>query len=643
MPVGFGRVKSLGGIYVWSRKKWTVSQYDKDMAAELAESYELDPFAALLLVSRGVTADNADEFLYPQCDIDPFLLPDMEKAANRIRKAIESFEKIAVFGDYDADGVTSAAVMYSYLESRGADVICHIPDRINEGYGISPQAVENLKERGVSLIITVDNGISAFDAAKTAKELSVDLVITDHHKQSGELPEAVAVVDPQRTDCNIPFRDWAGVGVAFKTICAVEGDGEEELLDEFSDLVAIGTLADVVPLKKENRALVYEGLKRINSGSRQGIEALKNAAGVSGKKLGAGGISFTLAPRINAAGRMGSAMTAFRLLLSDDENDAAELAKTIDTYNKERHSVENEITKQAIAEIESRPDEKYASVIVVSGENWHQGVIGIVAARLGVEKSRIDEFRTAINEYAKTVEMPFPELRLDCKLNPAYINMDLINSLELLEPFGAGNEEPCFGLFNMKISRITPIGDGKHLRLALKKGNTEITALLFSVRAEEFPFRLGDTVDAAVKITKNEFRGEVKPSVRICDMRFSGSNDVNYLKSVRLYEKYRRHEKLNEKELRFITPNRDFLASAYKFFKKSGGWNFDLHSLLIRANCPEASAATLLVSEDVLCELKLMEKTENGAFSLCETSEKKDLDSSKILAGLKAEMGENHG
>ena len=266
-----------------------------------------------------------------------------------------------------------------------------------------------------------------------------------------------------------------------------------------------------------------------------------------------------------------------------------------------------------------------------------------LAAGLGVEKSRIDEFRTAINEYAKTVEMPFPELRLDCKLNPAYINMDLINSLELLEPFGAGNEEPCFGLFNMKISRITPIGDGKHLRLALKKGNTEITALLFSVRAEEFPFRLGDTVDAAVKITKNEFRGEVKPSVRICDMRFSGSNDVNYLKSVRLYEKYRRHEKLNEKELRFITPNRDFLASAYKFFKKSGGWHFDLHSLLIRANCPEASAATLLVSEDVLCELKLMEKTENGAFSLCETSEKKDLDSSKILAGLKAEMGENHG
>ena len=177
------------------------------MAAELAESYELDPFAALLLVSRGVTADNADEFLYPQCDIDPFLLPDMEKAANRIRRAIESFEKIAVFGDYDADGVTSAAVMYSYLESRGADVICHIPDRINEGYGISPQAVESLKERGVSLIITVDNGISAFDAAKTAKELSVDLVITDHHKQSGELPEAVAVVDPQRTDCNIPFRD----------------------------------------------------------------------------------------------------------------------------------------------------------------------------------------------------------------------------------------------------------------------------------------------------------------------------------------------------------------------------------------------------------------------------------------------------
>ena len=679
-----------------SRKKWVVSQYNKDMAAELAENYELDPFLALLLVSRGIDTCSIDDFMFSDGEMcDPFLLPDMKKAAERIKRAIESFEKIVIFGDYDADGITSTAIMYQYLEANGANVMCYIPERIGEGYGITKSAIEKFSEGGVKLIITVDNGISAVEETEFARSLNIDMVITDHHKQNGELPQAVAVVNPQRNDCTLPFKDWAGVGVAFKVICALENGNYEEMLDNFSDLVAIGTLADVVPLKDENRIIVKEGINHLNSTQRAGIEALREVSGSAGKMLNSTGISYTLAPRINASGRMGSAMKALSLLMSDDLSIASEMANEIDIYNKQRQSVETEITEQALLQLQNNPKIKYSRVIVVSGEGWHQGVIGIVSARLcsrfgkpaivisqngdegsgscrslngfsiydallsvsdklthfgghtlaagfGLKCCKIGEFRDAINEYAKTVTMPFPIVNLDCKLNPAYINKDLLYSLDSLEPYGAANPEPCFGLYNMQITAIKSIGDGKHLRLHLKKGISEVQAVMFSVSAEKFPYVVGDTVDAAVKIVKNEFRGEIKPSIQIKDIRASNFDDDNYLKSIRLYEKYRYGEKLNKNEIDFLTPDRSFLSAVYKFLKQNGGLKFDIDIFCLRAGCPLSSAATVMVALDALTELELLNCNADGTYDFngIDKNKKVDLTSSSILNKLNSMKGE---
>ncbi|MEG0546301.1 MAG: single-stranded-DNA-specific exonuclease RecJ [Oscillospiraceae bacterium] len=674
-----------------NRKKWIVSAVDKDLAAQLAESYELDPFLSLLFVSRGITDDNINDFLFDEEELsNPFLFIDMEKAVERIKTAIEGFQKITVFGDYDADGVTSTALLYLYLESEGANVECYIPDRVSEGYGITKEAIKKISEEGTELIITVDNGISAIEEIDYANELGVDVVITDHHKAGEKIPNAIAVVDPQRSDCPSEFKERAGVGIVLKLICAISGENSDDILENFADLVAVGTLADIVPLVGENRQIVKKGLEIINKSPRIGIEALKNISGNAGKTITASGVSYTLAPRINAAGRMGSAMTALKLLLSDDFDAAAQMASEIDIMNKQRQTVENDITKEAMAKILGNDEIRYADVIVVAGEGWHQGVIGIVASRissffgkpavvisidgdsgkgscrsiegfsiydalsdvheylknfgghtlaagLGIETDKIDDFRTAINNYAKTVEVPFPSVKIDCKLNPSYISLELLNTLSVLEPFGSGNPQPVFGLFSMMLTCIKPVGEGKHLRLTFKKGTSEITAMLFSVSLENFKYNITDIVDVAVKIEKNEFRGEIRPSIQIKEMRFSGTDEENYLKSERLYAKYKRGDELNKSEIKFITPSREFLSSVYKFIKFNNGWNFGEEAFCIRAKCPLKNVATVLTSFDILTELSLINKTDEGRYEFIELpkGEKVDLDSSKILIELK--------
>jgi len=673
------------------RKQWCLSACDKDAAASLAENCGLDPFLALLLCVRGITDEaEAEEYLAAELDFsDPYELADMEKAVERISAALENFEKIAVFGDYDADGVTSTALLYLYLQSQGANVVYRIPDRQREGYGISCAAVRELYESGVKLIVTVDNGISALEEAAFAKELGVDMVITDHHTPGAVLPDAVAVVNPHRADCPSEFKDSAGVGVAFKLACALEGDCEA-VCDAYADLVALGTLADVVPLTGENRALVKQGIRRINAGARPGIEALKTVAGMQGKLLNASNLAFTLAPRINAAGRIGSAETALRLLLCEDAESAEELATETDILNKQRQAIEAKISAEAVAQIEDNPDIKYAAVLVVAGEHWHPGVIGIVAARLvgkygkpavviavegdtgkgscrsipdfsvydalkacethlthfgghpgaaglGVQTENIPALRKALDAYTKTVGLPFPKIRLDFKLNPAYINLPLLDTLSALEPCGCENPVPTFGLYNMTLRAVKAVGEGKHLRLTLQKGSTELSAMLFSVTPAQFPYRIGDAVDLAVQIEKNVFRGEVRPSVHIKEIRFSGTDEDNYLKSVRLYEKYRYGDALNPKEAAFLTPSREFLLGVYKFMKYAGKFSFSAEVFCKRSGCPYQNAATVLVAFDVLLQLGLLEKDENGVYTYIEKTEKVDLSASAILQNLSRE------
>ena len=671
-----------------SRKKWLTAHIDKDLAAQVAESHSLDPFVSLILASRGITDyEDVEEFFEPDfCFCDPYLITDMDKAVERIEKAIQEKEKICVFGDYDADGVTSTTLMYSYLSSRGADVIYYIPDRVSEGYGMNCSAIEKLANQGVKLIVTVDNGISAIEEIEYAKTLSIDCVVTDHHKVGDTLPDAVAVVDPHREDCNVHFKDWAGVGVAFKVVCALEKGDYSEILNDYADIIAIGTVADVVDLKDENRAIVKYGVAKINTNPCNGVNALRQIAGVSEKPLNAVGVTFSLAPRINAAGRIESAETALKLLLCEDLKVALDIAEQVDICNRKRHDFENEIMEAAVKHIESNEMLKHSKVIVVCGEGWHHGVIGIVAARitekygkptivitfdgdegtgsarsidgfsvydaikscedilthfgghtmaagLGIKRENVENFFVSINEYAKTIEDAVPTLMLDCKLNPAYINAALVESLETLEPFGAGNPQPLFGIFGVRLSTIQPVGEGKHLRLGFTKANTQFTAMKFGATLNDFPFREGDIVDLAVRIEKNEFRGEIKASVQIRDVRFSGVDEENLFKSMALYEKYKRREKLNPQEAKFITPTREFLLGVFNFLKSYNIWSFDIETMLIRAKCPIEKYCTMQVSVDVLVELGLIRK-ENETLIFDGNGKKADLSSSEILKEL---------
>lgn len=675
------------------RKKWLTAHIDKELAAQVAENHSLDPFTALILVSRGITEyEDVEEFFDSDFSFcDPYLITDMENAVLRIEKAIENQEKICVFGDYDADGVTATALMYSYLFSRNANVMYYIPDRISEGYGMNKDAVTHLHEKSVKLIVTVDNGISAIEEIEYANSLGIDTVVTDHHQVSEVLPSAVAVIDPHREDCNLHFKDWAGVGVAFKVVCALEKGDYSEILNRYADIIAVGTIADVVDLKDENRAIVKYGVAKINSNPCNGINALRQIAGVSERQLNAVGVTYSLAPRINAAGRIESATTALKLLLCDDLITALQIGEQVDMCNRQRHEFESEIMESAVAHIESNEMLKYSRVIVLCGEGWHHGVIGIVAARitekygkptivitfdgdkgtgsarsingfsiydaiksaedllthfgghtlaagLGIKRENVGEFFRRINEYAANLPDTVPELLLDCKLNPAYIDTSLVESLENLEPFGAGNPQPLFGIFGVRVDSIKPVGEGKHLRLTFTKGNTQFVAMKFSTTMLEFPFCEGDIVDLAVRIDKNEYRGEIKASVQVREMRFSGVDDEKFFKSRGLYEKYKRGEKLTPHEARFLTPTREFLLGVFNILKQYKHWSYDIEMLTYRAKCPVERYCTMLVSVDVLYELKLIYyKNEEIIFD--GDGKKADLSQSEILNKLERMKG----
>lgn len=367
-------------------KSWSVAQLNKEAAQSLAKDFSLPPVAAMLLQIRGVEQpEEVMQFLGDDADFsDPFLMADMDKAVARIEKAIEGFEKICVYGDYDADGVTSTALLYSYLEGRGADVSYYIPSREAEGYGMNMAAVEKMREQGVQLIITVDNGISAADEIAYANTLGIDTVVTDHHKPPETLPDACALVDPHRADCESPCKELCGVGVAFKLVMALE-DGDldiDGLLFQYADLAALGTIGDVVPLTGENRIFVKCGLSLLRDSSREGICAMLEDAAITPSKLSAGKVAFTLVPRINACGRLALSQKSVQLLLTNDKELAQETAQELGRDNAERQQIERDILKTIEEELTRSPAIRRDRVIVVDGEGWHPGVIGIVAARI---------------------------------------------------------------------------------------------------------------------------------------------------------------------------------------------------------------------------------------------------------------------
>lgn len=614
-------------------RKWEVRPLDKERAAAFAQTYGVPFFLAMLMNIRGLDdAVHLREFLGEGEPLsDPFLLKDMDKAAARITRAVDNMEKIAVYGDYDADGVTSTAMLYSYLETRGADVIFYIPQREGEGYGMNIGAVEYLKEQGVSLIVTVDNGISSVQEVARANELGIDVVVTDHHRPQEILPDAVAVVDAYRPDDTSPYKHFSGVGIAFKLLMALEdGAGDvEDLLEAYSDLAAIGTIGDIVPLTGENRTLIRAGLERLSQSDRPGVQALLENAGIAGKALTSTNVAFTLVPRINATGRMGAPERAVRLLISGYEEEAEVLSEEICADNEERRRVEAEIAEAAFADIGAKGYMK-DRVVVVDGENWHHGVIGIVASRvtercgkpcmiisrgeteakgsgrsiegfslfeaicacgdllikfgghpmaagITLKPENIEAFRKRINRYAAEhfPQMPTQTVTLDCKLNPAALSVSMAQSLTQLEPFGNGNPQPVFGLFNMELSNVTPVGGGGHLRLTLEKNGAVITAMRFNTKPEELPYHIGDKIDLAVQLEAREFRGQPSLTVIVRDMKFAAFDTEKNIASLASFEKWQRGEVLSAEDKNRLYPDRACLAAIYRALRTVNGKETD--------------------------------------------------------------------
>ena len=675
-------------------KKWMVNQGREAAAQSLSREAGISPAFARLLAARGFSdAASVQAFLNGEQEFNPFDYAGMREAVERIERAVEEFEFIAVYGDYDADGVTATAMLYSYLESIGANVMYYIPDRETEGYGLNCEAIRTLADREVSLIVTVDNGVSSVSEIAFAATLGVDVVVTDHHRPQQELPAACAVVDPHRSGCRGRCKALSGVGVAFELILALEGEGcdVQGLLDNYADLIAIGTIGDVVPLVGENRLFVREGLRLLSQTDRLGLRALIEQAGMENRQLTAVNVAFTVVPRINATGRMGSPDRAVRLLLSEYPEEAEELAEEICADNDERRRIEAEIFEAALAQFRREPGRLLERLLVADGENWHPGVIGIVASRLterfgkpcfvisrsddGMAKGsgrsvegfdlfaavshcaplltkfgghpmaagltlpaeKLPEFYRTITRYAVSQPAAWPCALIDCVVSPQEVTVELARETAMLEPFGTGNPPPVFGLMDAELSEITPVGGGKHLRLTVTKDSRALRCMRFGVSPEDFPYRPGDRIDLAFSLEEKEFMGKPELSVIVRELLPAGADSGALLRSRARYEAARRGAVLPPAVWEEQFPTRDSFALLYRFLREANGFSGEAEALWMRCG-GRLPFGRLLLCLDVLSERGLIQLESSGSYlrvRLLPASGKVDLFSSKLLAGLK--------
>lgn len=559
-------------------KKWETYNVDNNVINEIAIKNNISLLLARILVNRGIdTEEKIRKFLYPSLDdlYDPYKLNDMELAVKRIEDAIAQNEKITIYGDYDVDGITSVTILKQFLDEQSANVDYYLPNRLNEGYGLNSNALQKIKNRGTQLLITVDCGISAYDEIEFAKSLGIDVIVTDHHECPAILPKALAVIDPKRDDSTYPFNSLAGVGVTFKLIHALsmEMNLPKENYLKFLDIVCLGTVADIVPLIEENRVIVKYGLEYIRNTTNIGLKALISVSGYS--SIDSSAISFGLAPRINACGRMGEAESALKMLLTHDENEAINIANILQEKNKERQEVEKGIMQDAINKIES--EKMYEdNIIVVGSENWFHGVIGIVASKitetyykpsilvcfenesgkgsgrsidgfdlhealnscsehlqkygghemaigLSIEKEKFNEFKNAIVKYAneKITEEHLPVIKIDAEINVRDANGKIVEELKLLEPYGESNMPPIFMYKNIKVDSIRTLSNDKHLKLNVKEGNIVFDAIAFNMGDKKDSIRMGDKVDILFNLEVNRFNGRETIQLNVKDIKKS--------------------------------------------------------------------------------------------------------------------------
>ncbi len=649
------------------------------------------PLTAMVLSARGITSGRAAHD-YLGCDaqlLDPFLMTDMDLAAGRVGLAMARGEKIAVFGDYDVDGITATCLLTSFLRRCGADVVSYIPGRLEEGYGLNPIAIRQLSSEGVTLIITVDCGITAVEEAKLCAEFGIDLVITDHHECKDTLPDAVAVVDPHRPDGGYPHKNLSGVGVAFKLAAALSGD-QEQVLAEYADMVCLGTVADVMLLQGENRVFVARGLEALRCTHRPGIAALMKESGCAPEAVSASSIGYMLAPRINAAGRMGQIDLAVELFLTDDPDRAELLAKALCDLNRQRQLVESEIYDQAVSML---PEHSLPEAIVLADETWHQGVVGIVASRIAEEyccptflicldgehgkassrsfggfnlfssltalapllesygghelaagftitRSQIPAFRSRIcalaAEYYRD-DTPRTVLDIDCSIPPELLTLSGIESLGILEPCGNGCPRPVLMMPKLTIDRISVVGNGRHMRLRLRSGRTVINAIYFSATPESASIRQGDLVDVAFTPQINEFRGERSVQMNVLDIRpccaAACSPDISGYHALRA-------DSLTPEIAAALLPDRATLALVWRYLAACPGIHetpMCLCRKIVRRSGAPLSLGMLLTCLDIFSDVGLLQTTREHKYlsiQLTPVSEKADLTRSRTMQRL---------
>ena len=558
-------------------KKWECYQVDEELVDKIARKYSISKLIARILVKRNIIEDEKiNVFLNPTRKdfYNPFLMPDMEKAVDRIIKAIENNEKIMIFGDYDVDGITSITVLKKFLLDRNANVSQYIPNRLFEGYGLNKDAIAKIAEDKFDLMITVDCGISGVEEVEYANSLGLETIVTDHHEPGEILPNAIAVVDAKRKDNIYPFNQLAGVGVVFKLIQAISQrlNLEEKEYLKYLDLVCVGTISDIVPLVDENRVIAKLGLKLVEVTKNIGLKTLLEVSGY--KQIDSTTISFGIAPRINACGRMGHEQEALKLFLTEDANEAKEIALRLNEYNKERQEIEKRIFEEAVQDIENTDKEK--DVIVLGKENWHHGVIGIVSSKITdlyfkpsilicfeekvgkgsgrsvpgfdlyealsncnnhisrfgghsmavgitVEKDEFEDFKKDFEEYAQNSNIRdiIPIIEIDETVGLKDINIRDIAELKLLEPFGEANKTPLFLCKNLKIHSIRALSEGKHLKLSLRDDNFWLDAIGFNQGHLTEEYRIGDKVDVVGTLEINQYNGRQSIQINLKDIRKS--------------------------------------------------------------------------------------------------------------------------
>ncbi len=671
-------------------KKWIIRKPDKEIAEKIERETDLSSLCAEVLAGRGFESakDAAEKFFNDKLS-DPFLLRDMQEAVDIINEALENADKICIYGDYDCDGITSTVMLYSYLECMGADVFYRLPER-HEGYGLNPDVVREIADQGTKLIITVDNGISALPEAELIYELGMKLVITDHHLPGEELPLAEAIVNPHRKDCPSIFKNLCGAGVVLKLIAALEDGDYQTAVNEYCEIAAIGTVADIVELSGENRYIVSQGLRLMENSERCGIKALIQKSGVK-FPLTSTAVAFGLAPRINASGRFGSPTLAARLLLTEDEEEAVMLANELNKLNENRKKTENDIIDNISLTINSNPEITCNRVMVLSGNNWHHGVIGIVAARIverfdkpcfiitiegdeargsarafgdfsvyktldycsdvllkfgghmgaggfSLKTSDIPEFERLIQEYADKnfSTMPVPELTAEKLLMPTEITVENIDDLKILEPYGEGNPQPVFALAGAEVMQIIPLSNGLHTKLKIKYGNIFLDMLLFRHSPDEVQLKDGDKADFMATLETRVYKERKSISIIVKDYRKSGMQQSKFFAARDAYEKFRRNEQLPDAYYKKICPDRDELIPVYKAIS-SGKCSTETLYMSVASDSMNYCKLNLCV--DIFKELGLINVNHfSNEITAVKNPVKTNIDNSEILKSLRSRL-----